>query len=183
MPAKNHLNAEQVKKLQQALKQEENGEIRERILILLLLNDGKTQKEIAKFIGCSHNKICFWCVHGDPDNLESLKDEKMKGNHHKATEKYREILLETIDKDPQDLGYEFGRWSAKRLATYLEEVTGIKLSGSQVWRIISKKKYVYLWSKYSLEHKQDPKKRKAFKEKLEEYLRIEKESPNRLQVW
>lgn len=44
MPAKNHLNSEQVKKLQQALKQEKNGEIRERILILLLLNDGKTQK-------------------------------------------------------------------------------------------------------------------------------------------
>ena len=50
-------------------------------------------------------------------------------------------------------------------------------------RIISKKKYVYLWSKYNLEHKQDPDKRKAFKEKLEEYLRIEKESPSRLQVW
>lgn len=44
MPAKNHLNSEQVKKLQKSLKQEENGEIRERILILLLLNDGKTQK-------------------------------------------------------------------------------------------------------------------------------------------
>ena len=131
MPAKNHLNSEQVKKLQQALKQEENGEIRERLLIFLLLNDGKTQKEIAKFIGCSPNKICFWCVHGEPDNLESLKDDKMKGNHHKATEKYIEILLETIDKAPQELGYEFGRWSTKRLATYLEEVTGIKLSGSQ----------------------------------------------------
>ena len=68
MPAKNHLKSEQVKKLQQALKQEENGQIRERILILLLLNDGKTQKEIAKFLGCSPNKIYFWCVHGDPDN-------------------------------------------------------------------------------------------------------------------
>ena len=44
MPAKNHLKSEQVKKLQQALKQEENGQIRERILIILLLNDGKTQK-------------------------------------------------------------------------------------------------------------------------------------------
>ena len=55
----------------------------------------------------------------------------MKGNHHKATEKYIEILLDTIDKAPQELGYEFGRWSTKRLATYLEEVTGIKLSGSQ----------------------------------------------------
>jgi len=33
----------------------------------------------------------------------------MKGNHHKAIEKYIEILLETIDKSPQELGYEFGR--------------------------------------------------------------------------
>ena len=123
MLAKNHLNSEQVKKLQPALKQEKNGAIREWILILLLLNDGKTQKEIAKFIGCSSNKICFWCLHGDPDNLESLKDEKMKENNHKATEKYIEILLETIDKAPQELGYEFGRWSTKRLATYPSSVT------------------------------------------------------------
>ena len=130
MPAKNYLNLEQVKKLQQSLKQEKKGKIRERILILLLLNDGKTQKKIAKFIGCSQNKIGFWCVQGEPDNLESLKDGKMKGNHHKATEKYIEILLKTIDKAPQELGYEFDRWSDKRLATYLEEVTGIKLKGS-----------------------------------------------------
>mgnify|MGYP003402546420 CR=1 FL=1 len=183
MPAKNHLKSEQVKNLQKALKQEENSEVRERILILLLLNNGKTQKEISEFIGCSQNKVCFWCVHGDPDNLESLKDDRMKGNHHKATEEYIEILLETVDKDPQELGYEFGRWSHQRLATYLEEVTGIKLSSSQVWRILSKKKYVYIWSKYSLESRQDPEKRQAFKKKLDEYLRIEKETPERLQVW
>jgi hypothetical protein len=30
-------------------------------------------------------------VQGDPDNLESLKDDKMKENNHKATEKYIEI--------------------------------------------------------------------------------------------
>jgi hypothetical protein len=49
MPAKNHLSTEQVEKLQKALKEEENGDIRERILILLLLNDGKTQAKIADF--------------------------------------------------------------------------------------------------------------------------------------
>ena len=49
MPAKNYLKKEQKQKLQEGLKQEENKEIRERILILLLLNDGKTQKEIAEF--------------------------------------------------------------------------------------------------------------------------------------
>lgn len=183
MPAKNHLTSEQAEKLQKALKEEENGDIRERILILLLLNDGKTQAKIAEFLGCSLNKVSYWCVHGDPDNLESLKDERMRGNHKKATDKYIEILLETIDKEPQELGYEFGRWTAKRLATYLECITGIQLSGSQVRRILEKKKYVYLWAKYSLEAKRDPEKRKAFKKKIEEYLKIEKLRPDQLQVW
>jgi len=45
------------------------------------------------------------------------------------------------------------------------------------------KKYVYLWAKYSLEAKRNPEKRKAFKNRLLEYLKIEKESPERLQVW
>ena len=183
MPAKNHLTPEQVEKLQKALKEEENGDIRERLLILLLLNDGKTQAKIANFLGCSLNKVSYWCVHGDPDNLESLKDERMRGNHKKATDKYIEILIETIDKEPQELGYEFGRWRAKRLATYLESITGIKLSGSQVRRILERKKYVYLWAKYSLEAKRNPEKRKAFKKKIEEYLKIEKSRPDQLQVW
>ena len=59
MPAKNHLTNEQVKKLQKALKEEEDRYVRERILILMLLNDGKTQVEIANFIGCSVNKISY----------------------------------------------------------------------------------------------------------------------------
>jgi transposase len=139
MPAKNYLHPPQVEKLQKALKQEENGDIRERILMLLLLNDGKTQAEIAKFLGCSINKVCYWCVHGDVDQLETLKDERMKGNHRKATDKYIEILLETIDKEPKEFGYEFGRWTAQRLATYLENITGIQLSSTQVRRILEQK--------------------------------------------
>jgi transposase len=62
-------------------------------------------------------------------------------------------LLEVIEKDPQELGYEFGTWTAQRLATHLEQETGITLSGSQVRRILKSKKYVYLWAKYSLEDK------------------------------
>lgn len=183
MPAKNYLTPEQVEKLQKALKKEENGDIRERILILLLLNDGKTQAKIAEFIGCSLNKVSYWCIHGEPNDLESLRDARMNGNNKKATEKYIETLLETIEKDPQELGYEFGRWTAQRLATYLGNITGIELSGSQVRRILEKKKYVYLWAKYSLEVKRDPEKRQAFKKKIEEYLTIEKENPERVQVW
>jgi transposase len=183
MPAKNYLKPEQKEKLQKAFREENNAEIRERILILLLLNDGKTQAEIANFIGCSLKTVSRWCGRGDADNLESLRDKRMKGNHKKVTKEYEELLLKVIETCPQNLGYEFGRWTAKRLATYLEEKTGITLSSSQVTRILKAKKYVYIWSKYSLEDKWDKKKRKAFKKKLKEYLKITIKSPDKLQVW
>ena len=51
MPAPNHLNREQKEKLKKALKKEEKKYIRERELILLLLNDGKTQGQTSKLIG------------------------------------------------------------------------------------------------------------------------------------
>jgi transposase len=130
MPIKNYLTAEEKQELQKQLKFHEHPDIRERILILLLRNDGKTQQEIADFLGCSLRKVAYWCTHGDPSNLGSLIDERMKGNYHKVTEQYIDLLLETIEKDPQELGYEFGRWTAERIAVYLEQETGIRLSGS-----------------------------------------------------
>jgi transposase len=107
----------------------------------------------------------------------------MKKNHKKATDKYIEILLETLEVEPQELGYDFRRWTAQRLAIYLEKFTEIKLSGGLVRRILKQKKYVYLWEKYSLESKKNPEKRTAFKIKMTEYLKIEKETSERLQVW
>ncbi len=97
------------------------------------------------------------------------------------------------------MGYEFGRWTGKRLSEHLEKETGIKLSKSQISRILSREKYVYIWGKYSLEDKQDKKKahrlrrgllgvkteqeREVFKEKLSEYLNLAKEKPESIQVW
>ncbi|ASC72877.1 hypothetical protein XM38_038370 [Halomicronema hongdechloris C2206] len=141
MPIKNYLTPEEKQELQKQLKSHEHPDIRERILILLLRNDGKTQQEIADFLGCSLRKVAYWCTHGDPSNLDSLIDERMKGNFHKATDQYVDLLLEVIEKDPQGLGYEFGRWTAARLSVYLEQETGIRLSGSQIRRILKSKKY------------------------------------------
>jgi len=183
MPAKNHLSQEQRERLLKTLKEHDNPYVREKVLILLLINDGKTYQEISSFLEIAYPTVAYWAVHGDPDNLDSFLDGRREGNFRKATQEYEETLLKVIEKEPEEYGYEFGRWTAARLATYLEIATGIKLSGSQVRRILERKKYVYLWAKYSLEDKQNPEKRKAFKEKLLEYLRITQESPERLQVW
>ena len=67
----------------------------------------------------------------------------MERNYRKATDEYIKILLDTIDKEPQEMGYEFGRWTAKRLATYLTEQTGIELSSSQVTNILKKNTFIF----------------------------------------
>jgi transposase len=183
MPAKNHLSQPQREKLLKNLKEHENPYVREKILILLLMNDGKTYQEISNFLKIAYPTVAYWAVHGDPDNLDSFLDGRRSGNFSKVTQEYEDLLLEVVEKEPGEYGYEFGRWTAARLATYLEQATGIKLSGSQVRRRLEKKKYVYIWAKYSLEDKQNPHKRKVFKEKLLEYLRITQTNPERLQVW
>lgn len=183
MPAKNHLSKEQRERLLKTLKEHENPYVREKVFILLLINDGKTYQEISKFLDIAYPTVAYWAVHGDPDNLDSFLDGRREGNFRKVTQEYEDLLLEVLEKEPAEYGYEFGRWTAARLAAYLEQATGIKLSGSQVRRRLEKKKYVYLWAKYSLEDRQNPEKRKVFKEKLSEYLRITKETPERLQVW
>ena len=87
---------------------------------------------------------------GSTQDLSSLEDKRKKGNHQKATESYINLLLDVIDKEPTDLGYEFGRWTGQRLSIHLEKETGIKLSKSQIVRILKIKNYVYTWGKYSL---------------------------------
>ncbi|GAX46367.1 hypothetical protein NIES4075_73910 [Tolypothrix sp. NIES-4075] len=182
-PAKNFLTSEQVTRLQQALKESDLPHVRERILIILLQNDGRTQQEISIFLGCSPRTVAYWCMHGDPDNLETLHNKREYQNNRKATPEYIELLLKTVDREPSDLGYEFGRWTAERLATYLTEQTGIGLSSSQVRRILNRKKYSYIWGKYDLKDKQDPLIRAEFQEKLAHYLTIAREQPERMQVW
>ena len=78
-------------------------------------------------------------MHGDPDNLD-LRNKREQDNYRKVTPEYLKILLETVEKEPSELGYEFGRWTEERLATYLVEQTGIQLSGSQIRRMALAKK-------------------------------------------
>lgn len=183
MPIKDFLSLEEKHYLQNALKKEDRAEVRERILIFLLENDGKNYQEIADFLGCSPKTVAYWAAHGNPNNVDSLQDKRRQGNQTKVTDKYISILLEVVDKNPEDFGYDFGRWTGERLSEHLEKETGIKLSKSQIVRILKRKKYSYIWGKYSLEDKQNQEQRNAFKEKLDHYIKISKENPELVQIW
>jgi len=91
MPAKNHLSQEQRERLLKTLKEHDNPYVREKIFILLLMNDGKTYQEISKFLDIAYPTVADWAVHGDPDHLESFLDERRKGNFRKVTKEYENL--------------------------------------------------------------------------------------------
>lgn len=72
MLVKGFLKAEQRENLQKAVRERDCALVRERALMLLLMNDSKTYTEISEFLGCGLRTVVYWCVHGDPDNIESL---------------------------------------------------------------------------------------------------------------
>ena len=92
MPNKNFLSPEEKQYLQNALKKEHRGEVRERILIFLLENDGKNYQQISEFLGCSPRTVAYWATHGNPNNIESLENQHRQGNHQKATPEYIDLL-------------------------------------------------------------------------------------------
>ncbi|HEY9810324.1 MAG TPA: helix-turn-helix domain-containing protein [Halomicronema sp.] len=140
MPVKNFLTEEQRKQLQKAVRKSDCPRLREHALILLLQNDGKTYEEIADFIGCSYRTVAYWCVHGDPDDLDSLRDKREQGNYRKANEDYIQILLDVVKKEPKKLSYDFDVWTSQRLAAHLAKETSIEISATQVTRILRKNK-------------------------------------------
>lgn len=76
MSTKDFLNSVQKKQLQQTLRESEQPHLREGCLILLLINHGKTAREITDLLGCSFRTVAYWQFNGFPENLEYLPDQR-----------------------------------------------------------------------------------------------------------
>ncbi len=77
---------------------------------------GKLIRKSVLFWGVATEQLRDWCVHGDPEKLDTLQDRREQGNYRKATDEYIKRLMETIETSTLDEGYEFGRWTTARLA-------------------------------------------------------------------
>jgi hemoglobin-like flavoprotein len=76
MSTQEFLNPQQKQQLQKALRESDDPDLRERCLILLLLNERRTPREITELLGCAYRTIAYWQLQGIPNNLEILYSQK-----------------------------------------------------------------------------------------------------------
>jgi len=59
MRAKNHLSQSQKQRLIKLLKESDDNYVREKLLILLLINDGKTYRQISEFMEIAYTTVAY----------------------------------------------------------------------------------------------------------------------------
>lgn len=150
-----HLTKEELKAVEIASKHDKRPEVVQRSIALRLLHLGHKPDEVAKMQVVSKPTIYGWFTRWQSGGVEALANQPKSGRPPKADDAYSLALVEVIEKEPSEVGYDFMIWTVERLSAHLEKVTGIALSESRLRALIKRKGYRYRRPKHDLGHLQD----------------------------
>ncbi len=160
------LTKEELKLVEIAIKHDKRPEVVQRSISIRLLHLGYKPEAVAKMQAVSKPTIYGWFHRWRSGGIEALANQPKSGRPLKTDDAYSLALVEVIEKEPSEVGYNFTIWTVERLSAHLEKITGIVLSESRLRALIKRKRYRYRRPKHDLGHLQD----KAAKLKAAEIL-------------
>lgn len=111
--------------------------VRTRVQMVLLAAEQRlTAGAIARMVRESDQTVRNWITRYLAEGVEGLKDRPMPGAPPKVTPAYREQLLQVVRQRPRGLGQPYSLWTLQRLADYMAEQTGIRLSYETVRQLL-----------------------------------------------
>ncbi|MDZ8227304.1 MULTISPECIES: helix-turn-helix domain-containing protein [unclassified Nostoc] len=108
---------------------------RQRIEIMLLADEGKSQTEICQILGCCPATARHW-MHIARTGMAHQWQDCPIGRPKAVNEKYLERLKELIKSSPRDHGYAFRRWTTNWLGKHLAKEFGIEVSDRHIKRLL-----------------------------------------------
>jgi len=106
-------------------------------LVLLALERGLAAPAIAAIVREDEETVRRWLKRYRAEGIAGLTDRPMPGGPSKVTPVYREQLLAAVRRRPRSLGLPYSLWTLRRLADYLAEQTGLRLSYETVRRLLA----------------------------------------------
>lgn len=130
------LSSFQRKQLKNKLTQQDIPKLlRQRIEIMILADEGKTQSEICRMLGCSATTAGRWILFARAQFAHQW-EETPPGRPKKVSDEYIQRLQELFHSNPRDFGYPFHRWTASWLNKHLTKELGIELSDRHLSRLL-----------------------------------------------
>lgn len=112
-------------------------------IILLSAEQGLKAEEIAAIVRESAVTVLTWLKRYLAEGIEGLQDAPRAGRSTTVTEEFRKCLLESVRRRPRSLELAFSMWTLQRLADYLAEKTGIRVSDETIRRELAKEDIVF----------------------------------------
>ena len=105
-------------------------------MVLLAAEQHLTAPAIAKIVREDDQTVRNWLKRYLAEGIEGLKDRPMPGAPPKVTKAYAEQLLSVVRRRPRSLGQPYSMWTLQRLADYMAEQTGIRVSDETVRKLL-----------------------------------------------
>jgi len=107
--------------------------LRTRAQMVLLAGEQRlTAPAIARIVRENDETVRRWLRRWLAEGVAGLQDRPMPGGTAKITDAYRERLLAVVRQRPRSLGQPYSLWTLQRLADYLAEATGLRVSDETV---------------------------------------------------
>jgi transposase len=178
-----HLNEKELQAIETAIRHDKRPEVRQRSTAIRLLHLGHKPEQVAEMQAVSKPTIYGWIDRWRSGGVEGLANRPKSGRPLKADDEYGLTLLEVIEKEPTELGYDFTIWTIDRLRAHLEKETGISLSESRFRVLLKRKGYRYRRPKYDLGHLQDKEAKADAAEMLEGLKKRSSETISSSSLW
>ncbi|BBD59984.1 hypothetical protein NIES2109_27770 [Nostoc sp. HK-01] len=134
-PTGKYLTKFQRKLLQENLQKDLSDSYRQRIEIMLLADEGKSQTEICQILGCCAATARHW-IHIARMGMAHQWQDFPIGRPKAVNEQYLERLKELVSNSPRDYGYSFRRWTANWLQKHLAKELGVEISDRHIKRLL-----------------------------------------------
>lgn len=139
-----------------------------RAQVVLMTADGKSVGEIGEATGFKQAAIWKWRKRYATEGIEGIYDRPRPGPKPKADDAYLSMLRRTVKRSPRKMGYAFTVWTGARLAEYMAQKMGVRLSAAWVLELLKHKlDFSYQRPKHTLKGKRDEKAHRKAQRKLE----------------
>jgi len=129
---------EQIKALDELYRHSKDGRLRQRAhIVLLAAEQHMVAAQIGSIVRLNEESVRRWLKRYEAEGIEGLKDNPRPGMAPLVTPEYRAQLVAVVRRRPRSLEQPFSLWTCQRLADYLAEKTGIRVSDESVRRYLA----------------------------------------------
>jgi transposase len=138
------LSEEQQAELEELYRKTAVPRVRTRAQMVLLSAEKRLNTEvIADIVRESSVTVLRWLHRYIAEGKQGLMDAPRAGRSSVLTDEFRKRLLEVVRRRTRSLELEYSMWTLQRLADFMAEDTGIRVSTETIRRALAKENIVF----------------------------------------